>query len=146
MRTRELIKEGDARLKAYGDFLDTIDLLKQNRDDKKAVEFLLDMRRLDFEEKIRNTKSKLEQYKKEYVKEFEITSAECNSKMEYLVEASSKWIDKDPVGVTVKIKPLVDKYKDRGIWKGFTQEQKNDVYMELKGHYNFLTKVYNKNG
>jgi len=135
MTLKQLIKFNDDRLKQYKDFVDTIDVLMKNKDDKKSIELLLEIQKLEFEGRIERGESEQVRLRKERVLEFERESMETNSKITEMIEKASKFIGKDPIGVTSKIGPLIDSYNVDNL----TQEMRNDIYFELKGHYYFLT-------
>ncbi len=135
MTLKQTIAHGKEKLKTYRDFLDTIKVLMENKDDKKAIEFLLEIQRLDFEAKAEFSENKLALLEKQRMAEFELESSETNAKISKLILEVSKFIGKDPVGVTSKIGPLVDSYNTDNL----TQEMRNDIYFELKGHYIALT-------
>ena len=138
MNLKAQIKANEEKLKQYRDFIDTIDLLVENKDDKKAIEFLLKVQFLEFTGRIERGEKNLDALKKQRMLEFELESAEANLRMDKLIPEISKWIGKDPVGVTVKIEPLVKAYESEK--DGITQERRNELYLALKSHYEFLTK------
>lgn len=140
MSLKQQIAQNEEKLKQYRDFVDAIDLLEQSKDDKKAIAFLLDIQRLEFSGRIERGEKNLEILKRQRMVEFETESAEANLRMDKLIPEISKWIGKDPVGVTCKIQPIVEAY---GREKGdYTQEQRNEVYLELRGHWKFLNETY----
>lgn len=145
MTLRQKIRSNESKLKTYIEFLDTITLIQENKDDKAAIEFLVKCQILDFESRIKNVKENLEKDKKVYIVEFEKQSAECNFLIQDVVREVCKWIGREPLGVTENIKPLTDKFKKDAFWSELSQEERNDVYFELKGHLNFLKNVYKPN-
>lgn len=135
MTLKQLIKFNDDKLKQYKDFVDTIDVLMKNKDDKKSIELLLEIQKLEFEGRIERGESEQVRLRKERTLEFERESMEANSKIAEMIEKVSKFIGKDPIGITKNIGPLVDSYNTDNL----TQEMRNDIYFELKGHYTALT-------
>lgn len=138
MSLKQQIAQNEEKLKQYRDFVDAIDLLEQSKDDKKAIAFLLELQKLEFSGRIERGEKNLEILKKQRMVEFEMESAEANLRMDKLIPEISKWIGKDPVGVTCNIEPLVKAYESER--DGISQERRNELYFGLKGHYDFLTK------
>jgi hypothetical protein len=140
MSLKKQIEQNNEKLKQYRDFVDAIDLLEKSKDDKKAIAFLLEIQKLEFTGRIERGEKQQAILEKQYLAEFEAVSAEANLRLDKLITEISKWIGKDPIGVTSKIQPLVEAY---GREKGdYTQEQRNEVYTELSGHYKFLTETF----
>lgn len=141
MTLKQQIESNDSRLKQYKDFLDAIDLLEQSKDDKKAIAFLLDVQKLEFSGRVERGEAEQERLKKQYMVVFEQESAEANSQIDKIIELLKKYVGKEPRGVTDKIQPLIMEYNLlKNSEAGLSQEKRNEIYFELKGHYMFLTK------
>lgn len=138
MTLRQVIKESETKLKTYKDFVDTIEMLNVNKNDKKTLEFLLGIQKLELESKIMNVEGRLAKAKKDRLWEMEQQSSECLVKIGGVVLEAKKYVGQDPVGVTDKLLPLIDRFRNDGVWMSMSQEERNDVYFELKGHLNFL--------
>jgi len=100
--------------------------------------------RLDLEGKADESEKKLERLRKQYEVEFEKNSYVVNSQIDWLVSNVSDWIGGEPVSVTDRVSDVVAAYEKEKA--GMSQEQRNEIYFELKRHYDFLTKVYNPKG
>ena len=142
MTLKQVIKEKEFKLKTYNDFVDTIEMLAENKDDKKTLDFLLKMQKLELDSRIMNIESQLVKDRKDRLIEMEHQSQECNFRIEDVVKEAGTWIGKDPKGVTDKLPVLIGKFKDHDGWMNMSQEDRNDVYMELKSHLNFLKNTY----
>lgn len=140
MTLQQKIDSNEEKLSQYKSFVDTIDLLMKNKDDQKSIEFLLEIQRLEFSGRIERGEKEQSNLRKQREAEFEAQSAEANLKLEGLIREISKFIGKDPVSITGKIQPIVEAYEKEK--SDYTQWQRNAVYFELKGHFDFLTKTY----
>ncbi len=140
MNLKAQIAQNEEKLSKYKKEVEDINDLLRIKNDPKSVEFLLNLRKMDKESAIAIGESKQEILKKQRMAEFELESAEANLRLDKLITEISKWIGKEPMGVTSKIGPLVEAYKAEMV--GISQERRNELYFELKGHLNFLTNVY----
>lgn len=140
MTLKQQIAQNEEKLKQYREFIDTIDLLIETKDDKKSLEFLLKIQFLEFTGRIERGEKQQELLKKQRMVEFEAESAEANLRIDRMAVELSKWIGKDPLGVTCKIEPLVKAYEAER--DGISQERRNELYLEMRGHWEFLTKTY----
>lgn len=142
MTLKEQLIQGNAILQSCKDMLTKITELEQNKNDKATLEFLLDIQKLEFEDRVKNTEARLEQIKKQFLIEFELQSAEANSKIEVVIFDAQKYIGKEPKNITDKIQPLIDMWDASKPY--MEQEKKNDLYFELKAHLKFLKETYQK--
>lgn len=138
MTTKQRIETNKAKLKQLTNEVDTISILIKNKDEKKAIDFLLEKRKEEIEARISAGENENAYLEKQYEKEYELLSAEANMNLEKLVNRAQSWVGKDPVGITSKLLPLIEAFKG-GI---SDQQTRNDVYTELLGHMNFLTNTY----
>lgn len=144
MTTKQSIEYGENLLREQRSILEKIILLQESKDDKRTLEFLLEYLRLDLEGKADESEKKLERLRKQYEVEFEKNSYVVNSQIDWLVSNVSDWIGGEPVSVTDRVSDVVAAYEKEKA--GMSQEQRNEIYFELKRHYDFLTKVYNPKG
>ncbi|MEK6877979.1 MAG: hypothetical protein AABY22_00145 [Nanoarchaeota archaeon] len=137
MTLKQQIAQGTEILLAHKKLLSDISILIEKKDDKAMLAFLLDIQKMESEDRIKNVESRLNSLKKDYIIQFEKDSAECNMNMEDVIKVVDKWIGKEPLGITDQILPLI------ALVRPFMdQERKNDIYSELKGHLNFLKNTY----
>lgn len=135
--TKKQLEAYQMRITEYENIIDNIALIQANKDDKKAVELLLELQKIEFEGRMDRGKTELAMLKKKYVAEFENDSAEANQEIDNLINKITPFVGKEPIGVTMHVKPLLDAYAAEK--ENITQERRNDIYSELKGHYMFLT-------
>ena len=144
MTTKQSIEYGENLLREQRITLERIELLKESKDDKKTLEFLLEYLRLDIAGRIADSERRIVGLKRQYEVEFEKNSYVVNSELDGLISDVEGWIGKEPVSVTEKIAMVVEAYHREKAQ--MSQEQRNEIYFELKRHYDFLTKVYNPRG
>lgn len=97
---------------------------------------VLDIESIKITERIPQIEERLTAKRKEYDLAFENMSVEVNTKMHIVVNEAKQHFDKEPFGVTSKMKELVSKYE-----AGVEQEEKNEIYDSLKSHNAFMKKV-----
>ena len=144
MTTKQNIDFGESLIKNHKDILDRIKDLRASKDDKKSIEFLLEMAELDFQSRLEIDSKNLAKHKKNYVTEFEHASLECNVHVGKLVEIAKKHIGTTLNGVSgiiEEIKPLTDQFDDKQVWGGYDQEKRNEVYFKLKSLLNAIQKI-----
>ncbi len=144
MTTKQNIDFGESLIKNHKDILERIKDLRASKDDKKSIEFLLEIAELDFQSRLERDSKNLENHKKNYLTEFEHASLECNVHVGKLVEIAKKYIGTTLPGVTgviEEIKPLTDEYQNKIVWGGYTQEERNEVYFKLKSLINAIQKI-----
>lgn len=109
-----------------------------------SVQYLLQIQLDDAEDKITNTKRKLELAYRDWEAEMDRQSAEVNMHQKKIFNDAFSYLDKEPLGITNKMK---SKLKELGDFTGTPeqiQEKKNEVYFELKAHIQFIRTRYNK--
>lgn len=131
------IKTGEGFLKAYRETLAKMQTLNEKKDDKATLYFLLDLIKSEYEGKCLSVETRLLQLKKEQVLEFERMSAESNMNMSKVLTRAKEFFGRDPKSVTAKMESLYHEYKPF-----MNQGRKNEIFFELKGHIDFLTKTY----
>ena len=91
-------------------------------------------------ERMGTTTSRLEKLRGQYAVELENESAEVNTKIFEMIMNANRYIGKEPVAISDKIKALVEEF--RANKDTIDQERKNDLYFELGDHIAFFkTKV-----
>lgn len=133
------IKEGEAVLAGHREALDKMKLLEDRKDDKGMLFLLVDIFKSDYEGKCLSIQTRLAMLKREQVMEFERRSAESNMNMDKILTRTKEFFGKDPKSVTAKMEALYHEYKPF-----MEQGRKNEIFFELKGHIDFLTKTYQK--
>ena len=103
---------------------------------KDAMLILLAIEKVTYTERLAQIEPKLAQLKKQYAVEFEKESTEVNVKVEGLASEAKKYIGKEPLAISDKIKAILLRYENKG--QTHDQESVNDDYFELKGHVNFF--------
>lgn len=144
MTTKQNIDFGESLIKNHQDILDSIKLLRDIKDDKKSIEFLLEITELEYQNRLDRDSKNLENHKKNYLTEFEHASLECNVHVGKLVEIAKKHIGttlNGVSGVIEEIKPLTDQYDDKSVWGDYDQEKRNEVYFKLKSLINAIQKI-----
>lgn len=99
---------------------------------------LLKIEGLKLNERIFNIESQLAKLRKQYAEELEMDSLECNEDFEKVMEEAKKFYGREPKGVSDKLVELANKWET--IKDDWTQEDKNDIYFEIKGVINFFRK------
>ena len=114
------------------------------QEDSHAVQYLLQIQITDTEDKIANTHKKLELGRRDWESEMDRHSAEVNCHQKKIFDDAFSLFNKEPLGITDKMKALVKELADFDGTPEQIQEKKNDVYFELKAHIQFIRTRYNK--
>lgn len=136
---KQQIQQGEQMLTEYNGILEKIKTLKEVKDDKAMLEFLLDIQKLEIESRALNVSARLAKLKNEYAIQFEQDSMKCNIHIDKLIQQGMKFIEGIgyPLEVIKKIRTLIAKWD-----MDLDQETKNNIYFELEGAVNFLTNDY----
>lgn len=131
------IKQGETILAEHKEALSKMKHLEEKKDDRAMLLFLVDIFKADYEGRCLSVETRLARLKKERLLEFERMSAESNMNMSKVLTRAKEFFGKDPKSVTAKMESLYHEYKPF-----MEQERKNEIFFELKGHIDFLTKTY----
>lgn len=141
MTTKERIVDGEAIIAENNNLLQNIELIEANYDHEKAVRLLLSLQKTSTQKLNASISEKLKKLKKDYIKEFEIASAECNVNIEKLIDACNKivWEKKVIKGIREAISQLIQSYATDK--HKMSQEDKNTIYFTLKQHWGIFNRA-----
>ena len=106
MRTRDIIKSGEAFLLQWNRRKETLEAFMA-QEDSHAVQYLLQIQITDTEDKIANTHKKLELGRRDWESEMDRHSAEVNCHQKKIFDDAFSLFNKEPLGITDKMKALV---------------------------------------
>lgn len=147
-KLKDEIAEGEALLKKYKDILAGIAKLPRPEPTDGSAELtmadhhykgtllVLDIESIKITDRVPQIEKRLAELKKQYDLEFEKTSTEVNARMGIVLNEARQYRGMDPVGISSKIEALVGRYNEE-----LEQEERNDIYDQLKGHNAFMRKA-----
>lgn len=143
MKLKQQIKEGEKLLDIYIRRINQIDDgLVDDKDapNFRAIGFLLNCEKERLLERAKEIEKRLVGLRRQWEQEMDVQAAEANMHMDKIIMDATSFIGHEPVGVTSLLQPLIVEFIDMHDGKRVDQERKNEIYMALKGHVNFLTK------
>ncbi len=143
---KQHIQLGEKLLKSYRTIIDEISLVNSKKEllirnrtyCDCGIGILLDIEKRKLEEKILTIEGKLSESRKRYMEEFELDSAECNQHFDSVLSKAKAYFGREPKGISDKLEELIKRWEFAK--NDIEQEEKNDIYFEIKGIIEFFKK------